>query len=217
MSATLKKDQQGYIPAHPVKHMASRALLVFVSVMLMLPCTTVMGAQSQSGEGVWFTGLFERERFMPLSELMKMEPRYVTVTMVGHSKGYIERCTYKGTPLKEAMLAAGYKGSRGPDDGIEDIIRVIGLDGYGCVLSWTEVFDQDNSMNIILAYEKDGKPLDKDEGPVRLVTANDNYVGRYIKNVAQIDAVTGYNLPMKRDSSTGATGDSQTGATIGSI
>jgi len=193
--------------------MAHRVFLVLIAVLLLLPGIGVMGAQSQSEEGIWFTGLFERARFMPLSELVEMEPRYVTVTMAGHSKGYIERCTYKGTPLKEAMLAAGYKGTRGPDDGIEDIIRVIGSDGYGCVLSWTEVFDQDNSMNIILAYEKDGKPLDKDEGPVRLVTANDNYVGRYIKNVAQINAVTGYQLPVKHEASTGATNSSQTSAT----
>jgi DMSO/TMAO reductase YedYZ molybdopterin-dependent catalytic subunit len=168
----------------------------------------VMPAVAQSAEsGVWFTGLFEGEIFTTLPKLREMEPRYVTVTMVGHSKGYIERCTYKGVPLKDAMLAAGYKGTRGPDDGIEDMIRVIGSDGYGCVLSWAEVFDQDTSDNIILAYEKDGKPLDEEEGPIRLVTANDNYVGRYIKNVVQIDAVTGYLLPVK--GATGATQRSQ--------
>jgi hypothetical protein len=109
--------------------------MVLIAVLLLLPGIGVMCTQAQSREGVWFTGLFEKERFVSLSELMEMEPRYVTVTMVGHSKGYVERCTYKGTPLKEAMLAAGYKGTRGPDDGIEDVIRVIGSDGYGCVLS----------------------------------------------------------------------------------
>jgi DMSO/TMAO reductase YedYZ molybdopterin-dependent catalytic subunit len=170
----------------------------------------IIPAVAQSAEGgVWFTGLFEKETFTTLSKLREMEPRYVTVTMVGHSKGYIERCTYKGVTLKDAMLAAGYTGTRGPDDGIEDMIRVIGSDAYGCVLSWTEVFDQDTSDNIILAYEKDGKPLDEEEGPIRLVTANDSYVGRYIKNVVQIDAVTGYLLPIKGATQTGATQKTQ--------
>lgn len=158
---------------------------------------TQIQAQTAQSAGIWFTGLFEEETFIPLSEIMEMEPRYVTVTMVGHSIGYAGRCTYKGATLKDVMLAAGYTGTRGPDVGIEDMIRVIGSDGYGCVLSWTEVFDQDDSRNIIIAYEKDGKPLEEGEGPIRLVTANDRYVGRYIKDVVQVDAVTGYMLPPK--------------------
>lgn len=198
--------------------MDKRMFLIALAAALLLSAFAAAGLQSgedtqtqatQTGAtqiqtriaqsaGVWFTGLFEEKTFMSLSEIMEMEPRYVTVTMVGHSKGYIERCTYKGTPLKDVMLAAGYTGTRGPDVGIEDIIRVIGSDGYGCVLSWTEVFDQDDSRNIILAYEKDGKPLEEGEGPIRIVTANDSYVGRYIKDVVQVDAVTGYNLPAKQ-------------------
>ncbi len=39
-----------------------------------------------------------------------------------------------------------------------------------------------------------------DKRAVRLVTANDDYAGRCIKNVAQIDAVTGYSLPIKAES-----------------
>jgi len=158
---------------------------------------TQMQMQSQTA-GIWFTGLFDEKTFISLSELMEMEPRYVTVTMVGHHQGYIGRCTYKGVVLKDVMLAAGYTGTRGPDVGVEDMIRVIGSDGYGCALSWAEVFDQDDGMNIILAYEKDGKPLDEGEGPIRLVTANDRYASRYIKDVVQVDAVTGYNLPAKQ-------------------
>jgi hypothetical protein len=72
---------------------------------------------------------------MPYQKLKEKEPRYVTVTMVGHSKGYIEKRTYERATLKDTMLVAGYTGTRGSDDGIEDMMRVIGSDGYGCVLS----------------------------------------------------------------------------------
>ncbi len=197
--------------------MGKRMFLIALAAALLLPALAAAGLQADEdtqtqatqtqatptqtqtaqNAGVWFTGLFEETTFIPLSEIMEMEPRYVTVTMVGHSIGYAGRCTYKGATLKDVMMAAGYTGTRDPDVGIEDMIRVIGSDGYGCVLSWAEAFDQDDSRNIILAYEKDGKPLDEGEGPIRLVTANDSYIGRYIKDVVQVDAVTGYMLPPK--------------------
>ncbi len=83
--------------------------------------------------------------------------------MVGHSKGYIEKRIHERATLKDAMLAAGYTGTRGSDDGIEDMLRVIGSAGYGCVLSCAVVFDCDSGIDIILAYEKDSNSRDGQE------------------------------------------------------
>ena len=182
----------------------------FISLIVMIMCVTslvsmeifcqpITSASSQSGEKITFEGLFERKTSMSVDDLKKLEKRYVPVTMVGSHKGYIGEFVYAGASLKEAMLVAGYRGTRGANVSCEDYIRAIGKDGYGIILSWGEVFNQVSGEDIILAYEKNGKPLDREEGPVRLIVPGDYYCGRYVKGVTKVVALTGYKLPQKRN------------------
>jgi len=140
-------------------------------------------------QGVIFTGLFEREVTLSVDYLKRLGKREVPVMMVGYHKGYIGPFTYTGVPLKKAMLAAGYKGTRGIQTSPEDIIIVSGEDGYSVALSWGEVINQISGMDIILAYEKNGKSLGPaDEGPVRLIIPGDYYCNRYVKGVVKVEA-----------------------------
>ena len=140
-------------------------------------------------EGVTFTGLFEREVVLSVDYLRELGKREAPVMMVGYHKGYIGPFTYTGVPLKKAMLAAGYTGTRGVQTSPEDIIIVTGEDGYSVALSWGEVMNQISGMDIILAYEKDGKSLPSYEGPVRLIVPGDYYCNRYVKGVVKVEAV----------------------------
>jgi Oxidoreductase molybdopterin binding domain. len=176
--------------------------VIFMCALLILD-TGIFGLRStraSSEETITFKGLFkEKTTLLSTSELKSLEKHYVSVTMIGSHKGYIGQYVYTGVPLKEAMLAAGYEGTRGENDSCEDFIRVIGKDGYGVVLSWGEVFNRMDGMDIILAYEKDGKPLGDAEGSIRLIVPGDYYCSRYVKGVVRIEALTGYRqAPSKK-------------------
>jgi hypothetical protein len=143
-------------------------------------------------KGVTFSGLFEREVTLSVDYLRELGEREVPVMMVGYHKGYIGPSTYTGVPLKKAMLAAGYKGTRGVQTSPEDIIIVTGEDGYSVALSWGEVMNQISGMDIILAYEKNGESLGAEEGPIRLIIPGDYYCNRYVKGVVKVETIALY-------------------------
>ena len=165
--------------------------MIATCVILIL----IVGVQATPRTRITFEGLSKEKQTLSVQELRLLGKRDVSVMMVGYHQGYIGPSIYTGVPLKKAMIAAGYEGTRGADVSCEDYIRVIGEDGYGAILSWGEVFNQIYGMDIILAYEKNGNPLDSEEGPIRLILPGDYYCGRYVKGVTNVEALTGYELP----------------------
>jgi len=78
------------------------------------------------------------------------------------SQGEINKCTAKGVLLNDFLKEYGKKQTD------FNIIRVTATDGY-VVEILKDVIDAEE---IILAYELDGKPLDKDNAPIRIIIDN---------------------------------------------
>jgi DMSO/TMAO reductase YedYZ molybdopterin-dependent catalytic subunit len=96
--------------------------------------------------------------------------------------------TYKGVLLKVILDRAGVIGE--PQDTIHYAVLVKAMDGYITTIAYGEIRENRDIFghnHIILAYEKDGKPLGKDEGTFRLIVPLDYYQGRWVKWVCEIE------------------------------
>lgn len=55
-------------------------------------------------------------------------------------------------------------------------------DGYKVVFSWSELFNSPLGDGVLVVFERDGKPLSQDEGPLALISAHDLKTGpRHVK------------------------------------
>jgi DMSO/TMAO reductase YedYZ molybdopterin-dependent catalytic subunit len=75
-------------------------------------------------------------------------------------------------PGKNAYLRHGY--------------LVTGSDSYAVLVSQGEIDPRYEGKDVVLAYAKDGKPLDAGEG-IRLVIPGDHHGGRAVRDVASIE------------------------------
>ena len=66
---------------------------------------------------------------------------------------------------------------------------VSAADGYKVVFSLAEIDPEFTTQTILLACEVDGKPLEKGDGPFRIVVPNDKKHARWIREVASIEVV----------------------------
>jgi hypothetical protein len=64
-------------------------------------------------------------------------------------------------------------------------IMVTGRDGYTAVLALAEIDPEFEGKQVVLAYRRDGKPIDGNA--LRLVAPGDRHGGRSVRDVVRID------------------------------
>jgi DMSO/TMAO reductase YedYZ molybdopterin-dependent catalytic subunit len=62
-----------------------------------------------------------------------------------------------------------------------------GTDGYQVIASWVELMHTPGGSRVMIATDKDDKPLPAKEGKFRLVLPADKYVGRSVKCLERIE------------------------------
>ncbi len=77
---------------------------------------------------------------------------------------------------------------RGPR--MSEVLLVEAADGYKVVFALAEVDPAFATREIILAYKRDGKPMDAREGPFRIVAPGDKRPARWIRQVTTLKIVT---------------------------
>jgi hypothetical protein len=95
--------------------------------------------------------------------------------------------TYEGAALGEVLRSAGVtlgKEFRGPL--LANCLLVEASDGYRVVFALPEVDPDMTDKVVLLADRKDGKPLNADEGPYRVVVPDEKRNTRWIKRVVRI-------------------------------
>lgn len=99
--------------------------------------------------------------------------------------------TYEGTPLVEILKLAGLtfgetlKGKR-----LAMCLVVGASDGYRAVFALPELDPAFTDKQIILADRRDGKPLSKDEGPLRVVVPDEKRQGRWVRQVTTLSIIS---------------------------
>jgi hypothetical protein len=95
--------------------------------------------------------------------------------------------TYEGVVLARVLQEAGVtlgKELRGPR--LANILLVEAADGYRVAFSLAEIDPEMSEGVVLLADRKDGKPLDANEGPYRLVVPRDKKHARWVRQVIRL-------------------------------
>lgn len=155
-----------------------RLLLVVVLVFSAL-------AIAQSSDTVELTGLDERPAKLSLVDLQRLTAETVTVSFL--SVQGPEQHTYKGVRLAALLEQAGLKLENRKNDKLRKFVLATAKDGYTVIFSWAELDPEFGAQPVLLAWEEDGKPLQGDRGPFRLVVPGDKRGGRYVSGVIRLE------------------------------
>lgn len=99
---------------------------------------------------------------------------------------------YKGVPLR-AVLSAHLDGKVVEMADLRNLVDAVlivkATDGYQAAVSACEVAMDETGAKYLLAVEKDGKPLDAKQGPIKLVIPGDPKPIRAVRMVSGVDLV----------------------------
>jgi DMSO/TMAO reductase YedYZ molybdopterin-dependent catalytic subunit len=99
--------------------------------------------------------------------------------------------TYSGVSLIDLLASMGVP--HGKDlhgKGLSEYIVATGSDGYKAVLALAEVDPEFHPGDVIVADAMDGKPLDAQNGPFKLVVTEDKRPARSVRNLVSIEVKT---------------------------
>ena len=113
---------------------------------------------------------------------------HVEVTAKVHDSKPIK---WSGVPLRTLVAAwfatpVGDK-LRGP--WLAAVVRATGSDGYQVVFTLAELDEQFGNLEVLVADQQDGKPIDAADGPVRLVVPSDKRGGRWVRNLVRLEKI----------------------------
>jgi hypothetical protein len=101
-----------------------------------------------------------------------------------------ERNSYEGVALKVVLEKAGIgfgeslRGKR-----MATCLLVEAADGYRVVIALPEIDPAFTDKQILLAFTRNGKPLDEKEGPYRIVIPDEKRMARWIRQVTTLKIV----------------------------
>jgi DMSO/TMAO reductase YedYZ molybdopterin-dependent catalytic subunit len=166
--------------------------LSIILLLMGLWCLCHLGTESalaQDKKGVAsdkieVVGIIKQPLTLKIEDLKQMESIELKDTvMVGSHAGFLGMNDYKGVPLKGILDRSGL------GEKVKGLVIVVyATDGFYVTLSWGEIYNTLCGDRVILAYEKDGRPLGTSEGFVRLIIPYDSHVAdRAVKWVNRIE------------------------------
>jgi len=98
--------------------------------------------------------------------------------------------TFNGVRLVDILDSAGVTlGKELRGENLTKYILIKAVDGYEVIFSLPEIDPEFTGQTIILAYQMDGNPLPKGDGPFRIVAPNDKRPARWIRELTAIKVV----------------------------
>lgn len=98
--------------------------------------------------------------------------------------------TFDGVPLKALLERAGvWFGGTMKGKQMASCLLVEAADGYRAVIALPELDPAFTDKQIVLAFLKDGKPLDAKEGPYRIVIPDEKRMARWVRQVTTLKIV----------------------------
>lgn len=156
-------------------------LVSLLSAVAIFFVSTVPAVVAQNADPLMASLEIQDNRYT-VDQLREMDRAIVTVEMDN------ETVEYEGVWLDNLLVDAGVsmgKSLRGEQ--LNSYVQVIARDGYKIIFSLAEL-DQGLSGNRILVADiKNGKDLDLEEGPVRLVVPSDTRHGRWVRMLSSVN------------------------------
>jgi hypothetical protein len=92
--------------------------------------------------------------------------------------------TFVGVPLQAVLEKAGITFEKSlSGKRLASCLLVEAADGYQVVFALPEIDSAFNDKKIVLAFSKNGKPLDEKEGPYRIVIPDEKRMARWVRQV----------------------------------
>ena len=156
--------------------------LTFVTVCFAVVVVSSLKAQPSSAPALVVEGEVQKPLKLGESDLHHMKQREVSTKDHGG-----QQRLYKGVMLFDILNSAGVTlGSELRGKNLLKYVVVKAADGYEVIFSLPEIDPEFTEQSILLAYESDGKPLPKGEGPFRMVVPNDKKHARWIREITTI-------------------------------
>jgi hypothetical protein len=98
--------------------------------------------------------------------------------------------TFEGVALEAVLEKAGVEfGTSLKGKRLASYLLVEAADGYRVVIALPELDPAFTDKQVVLAFLKDGKPLDEKEGPYRIVMPDEKRMARWVRQVTTLKIV----------------------------
>jgi hypothetical protein len=103
--------------------------------------------------------------------------------------------TFEGVTLKAVLEKAGVEfGEALRGKRLASCLLVEASDGYRVVIALPEIDPAFTDKQVVLAFLKDGKPLDDKEGPYRIVIPDEKRMARWVRQVTAMCSEVGQSF-----------------------
>jgi DMSO/TMAO reductase YedYZ molybdopterin-dependent catalytic subunit len=153
---------------------------------LLASAATVAIAQPQ--DGVAIVGDVKQAITLSVADLRAFDPKAHRELRERRDAGTVQRdTTLRGVSLAALIEHAGLA-ERDRLDWRKAVVIAIARDGYRAAFSWPELVNTEGGALVMVAYERDGRALADDEGPLALVAPADQRPGpRRVKWLQRIE------------------------------
>jgi DMSO/TMAO reductase YedYZ molybdopterin-dependent catalytic subunit len=137
-------------------------------------------------DSVAIKGSVDHPKTLALADLQH-RPQ-TTVTISQHTGHGTLAGAFSGVPLWTLLQEAGVTMDRAKkNDLIHHTVIVTGGDGYNAVLSMGEIAPEIGDYQAVIAWQKDGIPLDSGQGIARLIIPGDKAASRAVSAITTIE------------------------------
>lgn len=172
------------------------ALLATGSLGAATPVTPANKAAQPVGAftpstNVRISGAVKAPRQFDVAALKKLTARNSGPMDVVCASGAIvgKVANFRGARLTDVLDAVGLN-LDGHKDGRRMVVVARATDGYVVTFSWNELYNTSIGRDVLVAWEKDGKPLDAREGQLLLISGQDIKTGpRHVRWLSNIEVV----------------------------
>jgi DMSO/TMAO reductase YedYZ molybdopterin-dependent catalytic subunit len=144
----------------------------------------IVASSAALADGVVIAGQVQHPATLTVADLEKLPAASAAVSFeTDHGP---QSANYTGALLWTVLSNAGPVDAPGKNAKLRHTYLVSASDGYAVSLSEGELDPNFEGKSVILAYAKDGKPLDAADG-IRLIVPGDRHGGRAVRGVVKID------------------------------
>lgn len=100
------------------------------------------------------------------------------------------KATYEGAWLKDVLnMACPSIAAITKREMVRSAVRVSAADNYGALVALTEADSSFRARPVILAWSRDGRPLDDHDGPLQLIVPDDLRHARDVRKVNGLEVI----------------------------
>ena len=158
-------------------------ILVFLALLPFGAVASGYPGSAIAEGGLAVTGNVDHPLQLSADEVRHMPPVTEDVSFEAHQQQ--QKATFTGASLWAVLAKAGIVDGQAKGAHLNHAIVVKGQDGYAVTLAIGEIDPDFEGKSVIVAYERDGKPLDN--GELQLVVPGDHKGGRMVHGLASIE------------------------------